>query len=200
MTKEVPNEIPAGGSYQVVDPLTKVLCMATSLEGLVRRVGQVRSAMGAHTGTDLRAEVESWLCGDYPQDRVPVDVAKPRKRSRLLLSDVVHGTQAMIARFISGHSVPREEAERRAQICMKCPLNTVFDKPCTGVCGTLLEIAMLASGRQGTQYDRYLHSCSICGCFLQAAIWCDLESQCKGVTPTMVAQFATLDYCWKKCG
>lgn len=200
MIAHKPNNEPSAGSYSVTDPVTKVLCGATTFEGLIHRVGAVRTAMGAHStiGLSLREELETMICELYPQDCTGVDMSKPRKRN-LTLTDVIHGTK-VLASFVAAGSQPvtRAEAERRAQICKACPYNIRFPTPCTGVCGELLSIALRVSGNQGTQYDRALHSCSICSCYNAAQIWIPMEHLERGVTEDMKKQFAAVPGCWKK--
>lgn len=194
-----PHETSEKGNYSVVDPATGVLCIATTFEGLVHRVGQVRTAMGARAGLSLREELEEMVCSQSPADCTAVDMTIPRKRN-LTLSDVIRGTK-VLASFVAAGSQPvaRDEAERRAQICRACPYNIRFPTPCTGVCGELLSLAQRVAGNQGTQYDRSLFSCSICGCYCAAAIWIPLEHQCKGVTADMAKQFSAVPGCWKQC-
>jgi hypothetical protein len=198
MIENKPNDIPSGPNYTITDPATGVMCTATTFEGLVNRVGQVRSAMGTRAGLSLREEVEKMVCQLYPQDCTGVDMATPRKRN-LNLTDVIRGT-VVLASFVAGGSVPvpREEAERRAQICLQCQYNVRFPTPCTGVCGELLSIAQRVAGGHGTQYDRGLHACSICACYNAAQIWIPMEHLKKGVTEDMVKQFAAVKGCWKQ--
>jgi hypothetical protein len=153
--------------------------------------------MGAVSGLDLRTEVENWICEERPEDCTEVDMNIPRKRS-LTLSDVLRGSRVMVSFIAHGaNPVEREEAENRAKICMLCEFNQFFPKPCVGICGELKELATRISGNQGTQYDKHLQSCSICGCFLQAAIWIPLSSQCLGVNAIMKQQFKNVQGCWK---
>lgn len=194
----LPHDIPACGHYDYFDPITKVQCSATTFDGLIARVGQVRSAMGCVAGLSLREELEKSICQRSPEDCSEVDMTVPRKL-KLTLTDVIHGTK-VLASFVADGSipVPREEAERRAQICKACDFNVRFPTPCTGVCGELLNIALKVSGNQGTQYDRSLHSCSICHCYNAAQIWIPLENLEKGVTDDMKKQFNHVQNCWKK--
>ena len=123
----------------------------------------------------------------------------PRKRN-LNLTDVIRGSHVMIKAWISGSNpVSREEAERRGSICKTCPYNIRFPTGCAGVCGELLNIAMRVSNSQGTQNDRGLHSCAVCGCYLVVAQWLPLDVQCVAVTDDMKKQFASIPHCWKRC-
>lgn len=194
---KVPNDNPESGTYTVYDPLTRISSSGRTFENLFDNVARTRYALGVSSGLDLRKEVEAWVCRDYPGDCTGIDLTKPRKR-RLTLSDVINGSRVMMSFVKSGREVvDRAEAERRAQICKTCPFNIIFPKPCAGVCGELLNIVKVITGNQGTQYDGSLHSCSVCGCFLQAAIWLPLETQCQGVPPEMAKQFTAIPNCWK---
>jgi hypothetical protein len=195
MTK--PHDLPSGAAYTITDPATGIQCSATSFEALVNRVGQVRAAIGARAGLSLREEVEKLVCEQYPQDCTEVDMTKPRKLN-LNLTDVIRGT-VVLASFVAAGSnpVPREEAERRARICQQCEYNRKFPTTCTGVCGELLSLAKRLAGGHGTQYDRGLHSCSICRCYNAAQIWVPMEFLEKGLTDDMRSQFKSVSGCWK---
>jgi len=204
MTQQLPREKPASGSYTVVDRVTKVRCSATSLEGLINRVGQVRAAVGAVSGLDLRNEVERWLCEDSPDSCTETDLSIPRLTG-LTLTDVIRGSTVMISKLVNNvQPVPQDEAIQRGSVCRNCKYNQKFPLPCTGVCGFLKDMAIRLSGNQGTEHDRYLHSCAVCHCFLQAAIWLPLDVQCSVVTDDMKKQFRYVKDkekipCWKIC-
>lgn len=196
---KVPNDNPESGTYTVHDPLTRISSSGRTFENLFDNVARTRYALGVSSGLDLRKEVEAWVCRDYPGDCTGIDLTKPRKH-RVTLSDVINGTKVMMALVASGREVvDRTEAERRAQICMKCEFNQIFPKPCAGVCGALLDIVKVITGNQGTQYDGSLHACGICHCFLQSAVWLPLTTQCHGVSEDMAKQFSSVKGCWKQC-
>jgi len=199
MTRTTPNDVPSGGTYTIVDKLTRIQSSGSTFETLLKNVARTRVAIGAVSGLDLRTEVEDWVCERYPQDCTGVDMAIPRKR-HLTLSDVLRGTAVMVKFKLAGSPlVSREEAERRGAICKECTFNQRFDKPCTGNCPELVSIVNAVVGHQGTYYDQFLHGCGICGCFLQAAIWLPLPIQCLGVTDDMKKQFKSVESCWKIC-
>jgi hypothetical protein len=189
MKRSLPHNIPASGTYETTDRLTKVRCAAPTFEGLLDRINHVRTAMGAVSGLDLRTEVENWICEEHPEDCTEVDMNIPRKR-HLTLSDVIRGTRVMASFKLAGSPlVERTEAERRGAICQHCDFNQWFAKPCTGICPELQTVVNNIVGHQGTHYDQYLNSCGICSCFLQASIWLPLWIQDKGLTDEMREQF-----------
>lgn len=71
-------------------------------------------------------------------------------------------------------SVPQEEAERRARICLSgasgrpCPYNQVIPAclGCKGA-GKAIEAVM---GKKSTPYDKELHACTVCSCVLKIKI------------------------------
>lgn len=193
----LPHDIPACGHYDYFDPITKVQCSATTFDGLIARVGQVRSAMGCVAGLSLREELEKSICQRSPEDCSEVDMTVPRRR-KFTLTDVIHGTKVLASFILDGSKpVSYEEFERRARICVACPYNIRFDTPCTGVCGELLSLAQKISGGQGTSYDRSLKSCAVCSCWNAAQCWIPVEHLAKGVTEDMRKQFKSVSGCWK---
>jgi hypothetical protein len=199
MKRALPHESPTSGTYEVVDRLTKIRVASTTFEGLVKNVSRTRIALGAVSGSDIRTEVENWVCEEHPEDCSDVDMNIPRKR-HMTLSDVLRGTRVMIEFKLAGSPlVDRTEAERRGAICKECQFNQRFDKPCTGWCPELSSMVNSIVGHQGTYYDQFLHGCGICGCFLPAAIWLPLSVQCFGINESMKNQFKAISNCWKNC-
>ena len=199
MKRPIPHNVPASGTYEVTDRLTKMRIAAPTFEQLLNKINHARSATGVVTGLDLRTEVENWICEERPGDCSEVDMNIPRKR-HLTLTDILRGTRVMVAFKLAGSPlVDREEAMRRGEICKTCQFNQKFDKPCTGWCPELATIVRDIIGNQGLPVDAYLHGCGICGCFLPAAIWLPLELQCLGVNDIMKQQFKAIPNCWKVC-
>lgn len=191
--------IPYGGMYYWKDPLTGAEVRGTNWNMLIGRIYAERRANGVPVGLGFEDEVEKDLCRDYPAECEIPDPNFPTNR-RLTLSDVIRGSQVMMSFLAHGSPlVDRAEAERRARICLKCPFNTYFSKPCTGICQELANVVASIINHQGTQYDTDLKACNVCGCFLQAAIWMPLDIQCKGVTEEMACKFKTINNCWKIC-
>ena len=193
------NRIPYNSLWRYVDPYTKMEISAVTWDNLMAKIYEHRRANGNPIGLGLEDEVEDYVCQHQPDECENLDPKIPRRRN-LTLSDVVRGTAVMMSfKFNGSQLVPREEAERRAQICVDCIWNQTFAKPCSGICQELHDIVSVVTQHQGTQYDSKLHSCGICGCFLQAAVWLRLEDQCLGVSEGMREQFKGVSNCWKTC-
>jgi hypothetical protein len=64
--------------------------------------------------------------------------------------------------------VPSEEAERRAAICATCPMNNVVPG-CLG-CSGVGSLVTSIRGSVRTKVDDKLHTCEVCGCYLQVKV------------------------------
>lgn len=193
------NRIPYGGYWHYRQPGTGQLISAVTWDNLLNNIRDHRRANGIPVGLGFEDEVEQAVCREHPDECVGYDETCPRKRN-LTLSDLVAGSRVMMSFYVHGKQlVPREEAERRAAICEKCPYNMTFAKPCSGICEELRQVVMTITNHVGTRYDSKLNACTVCGCFLQAAIWLTLEDQCKGVNDLQRQQFSNVPGCWKIC-
>lgn len=196
------SQIPYGGGYHYKDPNSGMDIFGTTFAMVVNKVIEHRRANGYPIGLGLEDEIEEQLCLNQPDECSEGPHGVPRKTQHTL-TDVVNGTRVMMAFERNGRQlVSREEAERRAQICLGCPYNASFIKPCSGICQELRNLVNWITDHQGTQYDSKLYSCNLCGCFLQAAIWLRLEDQCKGVNAELREKFAFTKEkykCWKEC-
>lgn len=196
---ESDNRVPHGGMFRVVDPATGAECLGNTFESLMGRVIESRKSNGYPIGVGLREEIEAIVCRDWPNECQGWDEQTPRKRA-LTVMDIVHGSRAMLSIWWKNKPlVTRQEAETRAQTCIRCPMHTRFDKSCSGLCKEIKEVVNAVIDHQGTQYDSQLKSCGICACFLQAGIWVDRQVQWDALTDNQRAQFMNLKYpCWKR--
>lgn len=195
------NRVPYGGLWQVKDPLTGLHLSAGTFQALLKKAVAGRKANGFPIGLDFESEVESWCCAAQPVECKDVDPLRP-KRKRLSLDDVVRGAKVLLS-FKRGGSrvVSVEEAERRAAVCVRCPLNSGYQRPCN-VCRELGDLVVSITGGWTTSVDERLHVCHVCGCALRAAVWMELEDQCKGVDQEMRREFNYMKEvagCWKSC-
>lgn len=194
------NRIPYGGGYVITDPMTGIQVSGGNFDMLLRSAMESRRANSVPIGIGFEQELETWVCEKYPSECEDIGEGKIRKRY-LTLRDIVAGSQVMLSQVMNSRKVvDREEAERRGQICVNCPLNDRFSKPCHGMCPELAAVVGWITGAQGTRHDAALHGCQICGCFNQAAIWVPLDAQWKALTDEQKEQFKTAKKtlgCWK---
>lgn len=196
------NRIPYGGLWNTKDRLTGVEINAVTFDQVISKVIKARQVAGIPVGLGLEDEVEQWLCQDHPDEAEHIDPDIPKRR-KLTLSDVVNGTKVMVAFKLGGSKVvSQEEVTRRVNICLRCPMNSGFQKPCSGICAELKDVVLNIVGDRPTPNADKLHACGICACFLQAAVWLPLETQCVGVDEEMKKKFAYMKEsanCWKQC-
>ncbi len=169
MRLKAKNRIPYGGGYKIVDPLTAIRVEATTWDHLMTKVRDERKANGAPMGLELEDEVETWACIAHPDEVDVVDERLPKRRS-LGLDDVVRGTKTILAFKLAGSPlVSQEEANRRAGICIRCPMNLMWQTSCS-VCDKIDDVVRGVIGQIKTPHDQNLRACTICGCSLKAAV------------------------------
>lgn len=194
------NRVPYGGEFVTKDRLTQMEFRGTTFDMVYNRIVAARKANSLPVGLGFEKEVEGWLCEDHPHECEDYNPAIPRKPREIGMGDVIHGSKVMLAHWLAGRPLePREEAERRAEICSRCKYNVPIRTPCGGICSELLSIVERVVGGKGTSRDGSLNACFICGCVLRAAVWTELAIQCKGVDENMKIQFSSVPQCWKKC-
>jgi len=161
--------IPYGGGFAVLDPLTGNRINAVTWDHLMSKVREQRRANGAPIGLELEDEVEQWACVAHPDEVEVVDPRLPVRRS-LGLDDVIRGTKVLAAFKLAGSPlVAQAEADRRAAICARCPMNVGWSQSCS-VCGKVEAAVQAVVGNVRTAHDQQLFACSICGCSLKAAV------------------------------
>lgn len=120
-------------------------------------------------------------------------------RGGLHWKELIGATQVFLKHTLNGRkTVPQEEAERRAAICVACPRNLFYSKPCGGNCPELEEIVVGIVGGAKTSLDGKLEACSACGCVLRAAVWVPIPQ----LSSTEDADFIEKapETCWKRAG
>lgn len=191
------NRVPYGGEYRINRPDLGMVGTGYIFDVLLESVRSYRKANGIPIGLGFVDEVEKVICEQMPDECEEHNGKMPlRKRT---LSDIIAGSRVMLSHWWNGRKlVTREESERRARICVSCPMNQTFVKSCTGICPELKQVVTSIVDAQGTQYDINLHSCQICGCYLSAAIWVPLDVQLNPLPEEQKEQFENVPNCWKK--
>lgn len=184
---------PRGGFWIYTHPISGTKFRASQLNAILVSIRKHEEDNGYPIQSN--SEIESQLCVNHPFSCSENPPVAPR---RLHLSDIVHGTK-VIASFKRAGSplVDQEEAERRAGICINCPRNVDYAKPCSGICQELVDLVKSLVGGAATKYDSMLKACDICGCANAAQVHVPIEFLSKGVTPEMMVQFKTVSTCWK---
>lgn len=191
-----PFTVPPGG-FRYVCPETAARITAASLGELVANSTNHRKANNLPVTQDFAREIEEQLCGTMPpgtcKHEAGVVMTGPR---RLTFADVVSATKTLGAWFLKGTpKVNQAEAERRARICLSCPMNQNFDGCTTCAERDLREAMVSFMGDSKTEYDANLHTCFTCGCTLKAAIWFPLSLLQNNMTDETKALLPK--HCWK---
>lgn len=191
---------PYGGQYSLNLPEKGMKGTGTTLGMLLDKIKDYRRANGIPIGLEFESEVEREVCRFYPQECEESSPLIPNTALRLSLSDVVDGTMNLLRFKLAGSPlVDQVEADRRAAICSRCPLNGQITTPCSG-CDQIKKTVMAMVGNVSTPYDDRLQSCLICHCFNAAAVHIPLDIQNQSWSEQQKAQFqaAKNEYsCWK---
>lgn len=192
------SNVPAGSIWHCKHPVTGYEFKGRNRDLLMADAKAYFEANNLPIGLEWEDMIEEWICAAMPNECGGTVNGKPFKLRPLALSDIERGTRVMIHHYVTGSKlVDASEAKRRADICAGCKMNVTFKKPCGGLCGWIKNYVMKLVPKGGV--DPRLNSCFICKCWLAAATWLPLETQCTGVTPAMKVEFDTVPQCWKRC-
>lgn len=102
----------------------------------------------------------------------------------------------MASMFGDSPLVDQAEAERRAAICARCPMNVqvracLSCKGAEGIKGLIHKV----TGGNVTSVDKDLYNCRVCTCSLKTIVWIKPEILAKGFTDSQRAR--TPSCCWK---
>jgi hypothetical protein len=187
--------VPYGGKFAWFDPISRVTVSAHNFSRLLDKVRDERLANSLPFTTALSQQIENDLCSAYPSECHSINPSIP-PRARLRFADVVAGTKAMGNHLLNHKQlVPPTTALARATECSTCPYNIPFSKPCA-LCPDLRNVVKTLTGSLSTPIDPKLHSCSICGCFLQSAVWLPLQVQRSVLSSQQIDHFSIVG-CWK---
>lgn len=183
----------APGGWRYRQPETGYVVHSIVWEELVRRVASHRVANGIALAPGWEVQLEHDVCEQGQHDgRVCQFVAEPAPRRAVGLSDVLNFLRVAARWLPSREWAPQEEADRRAAICAKCPLNVIVDG-CSS-CRNLVKDVAEFLGSRTTPDDGSLNACGVCGCSNKAQVHLPMEALAKGVTPDM--EFP--EWCWKR--
>ena len=113
-----------------------------------------------------------------------------------LFHQVLQGTRTLVSWKLKhgGKLVEKTEADRRASICIRCPMN----QPAVGCSSCNMEAlrqsVILVVGGAQTAYDSQLKTCYSCGCELKAKVHLPLKCLQDEMSPEQKARLP--DFCW----
>jgi hypothetical protein len=189
------------GACSYLVPHTGIRVQENDILTLVRTVRQHLDVNGFQTAVITREEIEdAWCrelvikhydcCEEYPTPKIG--------ERTITLSDVVRFTRTMFKNAVGGFKrVDQDEAERRADICVRCPMNFSIGGcgACSGSGAAAAAIGSLIGDRK-TSVDENLQSCKICGCFNKVQVWFPMEDLQAGMEQNI--RDLLPDNCWKK--
>lgn len=159
--------------WRYVQPETAGVFTGFSYWELLEKVRKHRSAMGLDLAEGWEARFQDDLCRQ--NELVPCAGRPVNSETRQLTLHDLRRFMNSIANW-NGELVPREEAERRAKICVSCPKNQSV-RGCWGCAGLLKQVVGFLQGQKGTTMDPALESCGVCGCVLRAKVWMPLNTE-----------------------
>jgi hypothetical protein len=157
--------------WRYVEMETGYLFEGIDYEDLVRKVRVHRDYKGLPSDLATVQElVDTQLCLTLPDGvcrRGPGDIPQIEDRTHAISGvQIMNFNKALFTFLKEGMSFEeKEEAERRADVCAKCPLNKSL-KQCS--CSTFYKVVekMIPEHRR----DRRISVCAACGCSLQAKV------------------------------
>jgi len=168
---------PPGGAYPYVRSESGMRFRQIAFTDLLKEVKDHCAANGYPIGINFEAEVEDASCREllrlYPnfEGCRQEDGSRPFTPGRKWhLADVRSFLNTM-GRLVNSEEkfVSQEEAERRANICIRCPKNQDMAEcwGCSGIAGMIRSV----KGSRSTSIDNNLKICDCCGCDLKTKIW-----------------------------
>lgn len=175
---------------------TGFVSRGTTFNDLVGKVAQYRQNRKEPIVSEgyvrLADEVEDEICQALsPEDQIAHCNTKWRQTSGIHWREVARFLHTLAAWLKTGFQmVPQEEAERRAAICAKCPLNVGMSG--CAICRVSLQAGRDALMQRSTTSDDKLHACGVCGCDNKTQVHVPLDILRSGKS-----KLSYPSWCWK---
>ena len=177
--------VPPGGMWRVTDDNGATISH-NHIKSFLGMVFKMREANGLYTGSGWEDDVFDLMCKQHPEIMCK-EVGAPE---RYLSLDDIRRFGHTLAAFVAGGGkwVEKQDAERRAAICVTCPHNKEVAGcwGCKGIMNWLMELI----GTHSTSQDDKIHGCDICLCALRAKVHMPLDA----IDNTGLVY---PDYCWQ---
>lgn len=180
------------GGWRYTQPETGHPMKEITFGMLVQRIAQHRANMKIETKGDLAAEIEEALCATMtPENRIAHCEDGTDHPKSVHWSMVERFLRTAAAYVIGPDSlVSQAEADRRAGICAKCPLNVGLSG--CAICRATLNTLRTAVTDRHTEQDFLLGACGVCGCDNRLQVHVPLPALRAGT-----GDLAYPDWCWK---
>lgn len=190
---EAPPQDGDGFSFRYVFPEDAFVARASAYNDWEQAIKE--HAVGNSLPIPDMAVCEDQLCGLLPPERCRYETGdmKSQDISGFTVSDVVNWIKVVATKILTGvNYVSREEAERRAAICVRCPMN-VAAHGCSG-CASIAEMLTPGMSMRHTLQDSKLKNCGICKCYNKISVHFPLDV----LKASSIDRSAYPDFCWRK--
>jgi|ERR1035437_4861046 hypothetical protein len=139
--------------------------------------------------------------GTLPKSSPPPHNLESLRAAVVASKKLVAGAKTLIDWLDSGAPpVDRDEATRRASICVRCPHNNQdsFGKWFTVPISEVIkrQVQKLAERSLSTVHDEKLNLCDICMCPLKLKVWTPQEWIVDHLSPEVLSQLSNVPECW----
>lgn len=131
---------------------------------------------------DPLKDIEEYVCGNWPDfchkvfgATVVVNVNLPSQPTRTLLDRIIIWIEAQTKNLSPEVLVTRDEAQRRAEICERCPMNVKWKESCSTCNENISRLVSVMRLGQSLPRDKKLLACSAFGHENRAAVWLKRE-------------------------
>lgn len=192
-----PSIVPPGGFHYVEKHAgTEIKLTAESVDTLAEVIEKYRLNNGIPLG-EPKADVVNYICGNWPHfcnetNRPLNEGHKPDSTAGLATRAANWMTR--LWNIKAPNFVKDAEADRRAAICVECPMNKDFR---AGGCSSCVQgidrLAYLWLAKRETKANWHkIRACRATGAHLQASVFADVQP---GLVPTEAAQLPA--NCWR---
>lgn len=154
---------------------------------LLIRIKAYREANELEPIEELKTVVEHWQCSQ-PYNAGACEVHKTLSRSLMLY---LKGGIALLKNYAYNKFASQEEADRRADICVKCPKNQRIDLKIYDEWAD--KVAVASVGDRKSAHHSELYNCTVCSCPMRSKVWYDGKLE---FTENEVRKFPV--FCWQK--
>lgn len=188
--------VPVMGGWAYVQYETGRRFKEASFSELVEAVLEHRKSndLKGATKEDVSQDVDGQICLSQPPHICSGGDFQP---ASLHAKDVMVAARAMIETLGSTGFEERAEAERRADICSRCPMNQP-SQGCFGRCMDAMKEAFhLLIGDRETESDDKLLNCAVCGCATKTLIWFKKEALKSNLSEKQRETYKKIAICWR---
>jgi len=149
--------------------LESVSVKGNTFDDLIQGCADALTEAGQDIPVNLSRLVQDAICAANPGYRY----CRPCKKIKMKIGGghVVRWVRSMVA-WAKKHKfelASNEEAERRAEICARCPRQVETPSLCWG-CHGIAGLIPLIKGARKTAWDSQLKTCGVCGCYNDVAV------------------------------